>query len=213
MAGRIRTTIRGALPAGEEFAFGVDTSADAVDDYGNLDDFASQVADMTHAELLTSDMLGLYAPDTVFTQVYCALYQGDGGGNSDVIATASLGNAHGISGSPLPNQVAVVVTTKTLKAGRSYRGRFYLPAPAVSVCNNHGQISDDLLQIIGNAARNWIVGFQGLDLGQNAGVWSSKLKTLTLIDRITVDSRFDTQRRRAASSSIGNSETYAVAGG
>lgn len=97
-----------------------------------------------------------------------------------------------------PHQVAVVVSTKTLYAGRSYRGRNYLPAlPEASFTaglvesttgNALQTYYDDLVAALGNSGSNadymWVV-------------WSEKLQAANgIVDTIVRDVPGVVRRRR-----------------
>lgn len=103
-----------------------------------------------------------------------------------------------LPGEEAPHQVAAVVSTKTLYAGRSYRGRNYIPALSegswtggllTSADGNAIQTYyDDLVAALGNSGANadymWVV-------------WSEKLQTYNgIVDTIVRDVPGVIRRRR-----------------
>lgn len=105
--------------------------------------------------------------------------------------------AGAVGSDELPHQVACVVTHKTQYAGRSYRGRHYLPAITEfsqaaggfdsTLVNALQQYYDDLVAALGlggsNADYQWVV-------------WSDKLNTATPVTQAIVRSNPGVIRRR-----------------
>lgn len=106
-------------------------------------------------------------------------------------------------GGEAAHQVAVVVTHKTQYAGRSYRGRHYLPAIAASLFtagmlqnttrNALQTYYDDIVAGVGGAGSNndieWVV-------------WSQKLLTYTPVNDTLVRDNPGIQRRRRMGSGV-----------
>lgn len=99
------------------------------------------------------------------------------------------------SGNPLPQQVSVLASLRTSNPARSGRGRFFLPAPAVSVLSPTGEMS--------TAARDLFVGAiesawnsQVIAAGFTPVVWSRKAGATYTITKVGVGTVFDTQTRR-----------------
>jgi len=94
----------------------------------------------------------------------------------------------------LPPQVAVCVSLRTVLPTRGGRGRFFLPAPIVSVLNSQ-LLSSSARAIVlaaAGAALDHMNGLSGFDIA----VYHRDLKTATSVIRIDVGNVLDTQRRR-----------------
>lgn len=97
-------------------------------------------------------------------------------------------------GSPLPADVALVVSLRTLLANRRGRGRFYLPQPAVSQVTADGRVVQaSITSLVGSLESAWN--------GYNAAtstpvVYSRTSRTTQDITSFDVGDLFDTQRRR-----------------
>lgn len=96
----------------------------------------------------------------------------------------------------LPSEVAVVTTLTTALRGRSFRGRFYWPAPAESqngadglVSTTFADASEQILSAIG-AFMEAITPEAGL------GVISRLLSQINKVEGIETNRTWDTQRRR-----------------
>lgn len=96
----------------------------------------------------------------------------------------------------LPTEVAVVASLRTASAGRSGRGRMYLPPPSVDQVSTSGRLPAatgaglaaalaDLMQPISEGTTEW-----------NAVVQSKTQQALRAITAVAVGDIFDAQRRR-----------------
>jgi len=113
-------------------------------------------------------------------------------------ATATTVIAHAIpgisAGDELPANVALVITLRTALRGRSHRGRVY-QAPFVEGENT--SLGNPLSATVANIQTQWnglLTNLAGT--GVSLVVASYKLVTATDVASITVDTRWDTQRRR-----------------
>jgi len=112
--------------------------------------------------------------------------------------SATTRNTHVIAGAdggdPLPASVALVVTLRTALRGRSHQGRVYT-GPYTEAGNTAGAPT---ALLVGDVAAQWswlvATGLPGS--GLTLVVASYKLSTATDVVTTTVDSRWDTQRRR-----------------
>jgi hypothetical protein len=113
-------------------------------------------------------------------------------------------NATGTS-SGFPFQVAMAITTLSERAGRTGRGRFYLPLPAVLVGGTDGLLSDANRDAFATAADGFITacrsaaaaGWDGLPVIASAGSALDNLEPALLpIMRIKVGKALDTLRSR-----------------
>lgn len=110
---------------------------------------------------------------------------------------ANLPVSGSVSGDPLPYQSAMVVTLKTGYAGRSYRGRNYLPGQGEAYFTN-GTFASNIVNSIQGAYNTLIstYGAGGSDSNYQLGIWSDKLSVFTPVTQAIVRSNPATQRRR-----------------
>jgi hypothetical protein len=125
--------------------------------------------------------------------------------NLPLVPSTIPGSAGTTTGDPLPASVAAVMSLRTARAGRSFRGRCYIPG--------WGEGANDATGHIGTAAKAaldaWALGFlsainqQGLQLavlkrpifGSNGAITVPGV--LTPVTQATIrDVRWDSQRRR-----------------
>lgn len=114
------------------------------------------------------------------------------GTSATSVITHALAGTH--ASDPLPMQVALVATFRTAVRGRSHRGRTYFPGwcedeqtsgqgpTAANVTSVKDQFAGYLTSLVGS--------------GVSLVVASYKLGTATDVANVTVDGRWDTQRRR-----------------
>lgn len=100
-------------------------------------------------------------------------------------------------GFELPHQVALVTTIKTAYAGRSYRGRNYLPAMAEGNSTN-GLFTTGATTPVANAWTTFLghYGASGSDTNWRFVVWSDKLNVGTNVTSFVVRSNPGVIRRR-----------------
>lgn len=98
------------------------------------------------------------------------------------------------AGDPLPVSIALVVTLRTLLRGRSHRGRVYT-GPYDEVSNLAG---NPVAAIVAGVAVQWqrFVDVALAGSGVSLVVASYRLVSADNVSTCTVDSRWDTQRRR-----------------
>lgn len=181
-------TTQAILPSGEvaEFTFYVTaaTLADAVTGY-----------DLWAAAL---------AADTSYTDLFPTVVQFGGGKVSQVDEATGVVVATSVAGTPyagtgfgasMPPQNALVVTLYSALAGRSDRGRFYLPGPAFSSIDVNGRfLVADALQV----ATSMVAAFNA---ARPTGwtdiiVYSRKNRSHVTATVVSVGNIIDTQRRR-----------------
>lgn len=131
--------------------------------------------------------------------------------DDDSLPSTSVGHAvlSGWGGTATSNakplQVAHVATLLCASSGRSFRGRQYWPCNGSVISTGSLQFTSTVCDQLGldaaNAASAIAAGI-GASLSISTcfwGVYSRKLRVITEVDRLRVDSRPDVQRRRAAS--------------
>ena len=101
------------------------------------------------------------------------------------------------SGDSLPYTAAGVWSWRTAYAGRSYRGRSYIPE-IPEAHQNKGVLSSTLLNAWTNYANDLLAayGSGGSSADYELGVWSQKLSTFTIFNDVLIRSLLGTQRRR-----------------
>jgi hypothetical protein len=94
-----------------------------------------------------------------------------------------------------PPQCSVVVSIKTALAGRSYRGRMYLPAPTAASLTQVGRLDPDFVSALLAAEAGLTTAVQSGAAG-NIGVYSRKLHTFQEANALSIGDVMDTQRSR-----------------
>lgn len=102
-------------------------------------------------------------------------------------------------------QDSIVFSWRTPLAGKSYRGRSYMPPPDRSRVGNDGLIDATSLGQFADDAVLLVDAVNGAGLGNvwTFGVWSRKLEVFTPVTSVKVGNRVDTMRSRAVAT-----ETY-----
>lgn len=207
-----KITFGGALPGGEIWQSGFWVTGYSPSSSGD----ANSYAELWYAQLSASDSsggarihLGLVAATTVsFTQV--RVYGYPAGGTQATYVGIYTGTA--VTGTQQPksgNQTAHVVSMRTGLAGRSQRGRMYIPANGAPV-QADGQLNAAACTTI---AEGWATCFSDWNAVSGNGIVSVVSSTKTQgyhVVNVQVDSRLDVQRRRADKQSITASETAGI---
>lgn len=115
----------------------------------------------------------------------------DGISPSTVVTHAAAGT---LGGTSLPSEVCEVMTIRTAKRGRRYRGRVYLPCVSTLGATSTGFI-------VGTIQTGFVaqmVDVQALlgGVSWQVGVASYKYGSFELATGFSIDNRFDVQRRR-----------------
>lgn len=195
-----RIVYRGSLPHGEQWQSGYWLNGNAPT--SNVTATAAAELEMESEGGTSESSLWNVFKDFIGQEVtldLVAVYSYPAGGTAAAhigLSTApSLpgGNAVGIQG---PNQISTVVSLLTGQAGRSFRGRMYLPG----LDRNHqpsGLYALDYATAIANVMATKFTDGNAAS-GWGKAVVVSTSKTLhTQISAVSVDTRPDVQRRRA----------------
>lgn len=193
--------IQGTNNFGDQFHMGFGVDSGAVGE-SSAQVVADKIADVFIDKWTTSyggiTLQGQYPPGAKFEKAVVYERPRTAGGPSTELAEADLGPLTGTSGSAtLPPEIAVCVSLLTNTAGRSGRGRMYLPAPVVATSDNKGLLSTGQQDMIKQWAAAFFGGINtqaGTDL--NCVVWSRKTGQTHSITRVSVGNQFDVQRRR-----------------
>lgn len=142
---------------------------------------------------LSTAVLLLYATTTEFTTISTASLDNITGKQVNR-AESSLGPVPGTAtGSMLPPQCAVVVSTRSAIATRGGRGRMFWPAPAASTLNA-GRFDLTARSTLATAAGSALDSL--ITAGETPVIWSRAKLATTPINAVDVGDVFDTQRRR-----------------
>lgn len=116
----------------------------------------------------------------------------------------AITNWPGISSTGTPLQCCIVASTHTGTSGRSYNGRQYFPGNGLPVIAATGLLAnshaDEVSLLAANMGIDVVAGVQeslSIDV-LDWVVYSPKKHITTNITSVTVDNKFDTQRRREA---------------
>lgn len=108
----------------------------------------------------------------------------------------------------LPNQVCLVLTLNTGLAGRSHRGRMYIPI-AKATLDASSELTSQLLTDFVTTWRTFFSDVNASDAGEIVVV-SQSLGAFSPLSSVKADSRLDIQRRRANQQSIRQVVSQAV---
>jgi hypothetical protein len=116
------------------------------------------------------------------------------------VATVAAGEAGLVTGDPLPRQVAGLIRARSMFAGRSERGRAYIPFPAET---DSGSAATPTLGYATNLGQIAPVYFGPAGIGANPPlttltpiIWHRETNTFSVITAIAVSTAWATQRRR-----------------
>jgi len=134
----------GAMPGGEIWSVGFRTQA-AAPDLTALQPYADYAADAWRVIASGGGSFDAMNPIQV-TFVGCTVrligVDGKTVAQAEGLPTAPSSGSNSAPG--LPNQCAITVSLLTARAGRSYRGRVYLPALTVGALSTTGRLSADV---------------------------------------------------------------------
>lgn len=207
-AGTLKAQIKGTLPGGEIFSWGLSLMA-ASGAPGVQADVAASVIASSITPSITPELYSLLPASAAYSSV--SVYHYGGGAHADAVGYAPIGHNGTGTANPMPNQVAIVVTQETARPGRSYRGRSYIPVLRLNLSAD-GQVVDsiltavltDIATVIGNLKAN------SGDAGSIKTVVASSKGFNTDLTAISADTRLDIQRRRAESQAINDRVTHVL---
>jgi len=202
-----RFVLAGALAGGERWSCSFVTSGATVGFQSELDNLVADVHDAITSSTLDAAFQDLNNTmtniDTV-TGYWYPVWPGP----AEFVSELSGVVVTGTSSSVHPNQIACVATLLTGAAGRSRRGRIYLPATGVPLTN--GELPEANCQEIADGVASFFTAINGPGGGTTVGVASAKLGAIAQVTQIRVDSRLDVQRRRANKQTIAFQKESAV---
>jgi hypothetical protein len=126
-----------------------------------------------------------------------------GGPTAAAIGSKALTVAGTGSTGTTPLQTAMVATLLTGQAGRSFRGRIYVPAPNAAIGTDH-QFTTGVLDAVGEGLQTYLGWIKTSDVlpdstGLFGSIVSQQRSVATPITDIRIDTKPDVQRRRAKS--------------
>jgi hypothetical protein len=182
------------LPSGEEALFSlwfgeVSASAPLSDGLAIMEAF--------HSTLSADSTFTLqYDEATIFSGYRVALVDIDTGATISAAVGGSPFAGSALTGVPLPPQLAVAITIRTALAGRSDRGRFYLPPVVTDDVGDTGRIGGTTPLTLVTAVGTAIDAAAAAGTAASLVVYSRKLHDTHFATRIECGDVFDTQRRR-----------------
>lgn len=198
-AGAVRVVFHGTAPGGEIWETGFWMTGTGVDSQ----DDANSLAQILVAEFDASDGSGAmritmqtivgaeYHWLSIRTYAYPA-----GGTVAQFIGENVLTTPRpGLHGTVLPNQCSAVLTLLTGAAGRSARGRMYLPCTALNLQTSGQAAPSDIAPV----AAAWATAFTDINASTTGKivVVSQKLVAARQVTSVRMDTKIDIQRRRA----------------
>jgi hypothetical protein len=210
----VRLSLRGALLGPDIFDLSMwfTPSGDATvpSDAATAAALLAEIDGASTFTALTTELRTFISASDSYTQ--WALYTYPSGGTH---AAAAVNQSVSLAGTGatrvLPNQIATVVSLRSPFAGRTNRGRFYVPTTSQNVVTAAtSQITSAKCTSLATAVANFLSHMNGAAFaniaGQSLRPCVSTRGTSALIASVVVDSVLDTQRRRrnkvvAASSS------------
>lgn len=165
------------------------TGADIADVAQTLDDAFNSAWDDLMADTASKR--------TTFTQAFDAATDLPKSLNTEAPTPTIVTGA--IAGGILPGQVAGLVTLLTDTPGKSYRGRFYMPFPSESSCDEGNTTSgyrSDLATLAALYVNSYTVGDLTNGLSIQGCIYSRHLHIMTITTGYRTGLLFGTQRRR-----------------
>lgn len=190
-----RVSILGTGPGSEQFDTSFWLIGDAPLNSTGANTIAASVRDLwqTHA---SSSWKTLLATTQTFTEIRVYGYK-DGGPVATAIGSAAIASGAGTGANKNALQLCMVVSLRTLFAGRRNRGRMYLPATGLTPASTHDyQFSN--VQQVANGTAAFFSGINASAPGYIVGVVSQVgAGAVNGVTSVYVDGKPDIQRRRA----------------
>jgi len=191
----VKVNLVGHLPGSEVFNWGFWLAPSVDQTQSQLNTMATDIAALitsttfSYAKSMVDSSSGY---DKVRLYSYPSGFQ-----TAQKVAEADITGVTGTGTSYHPLQAALVVTTQTGTPGGRNRGRYYLPASAVSLGSDHQIASATLLNVTLEQqtflnAVNQVTNVLSACVVSRVGIGSNRY-----ITQIVADSRLDVQRRRA----------------
>lgn len=203
--GMNRVVFVGHLPSGEIFNTSFWTFGNNPANQADANVWAARIASLFQTQGLATAR-GMI-PSTAGYDTVKTYHYPTGGPNADLLGAASIVGGTGTGASAgLPEQTCIVVSLRTGYAGRSARGRMYLPCLTSALANH--QIAGSLATSIANDMAGFL-GAVGDDINEGTPMVLSQVGAGSYhqITQTVVDTRPDIQRRRANRQVIASTAT------
>nr|CRY96137.1 hypothetical protein [uncultured prokaryote] len=200
-AGVIKYVMSGTMPGGEIFSTGFQTKVDGTPTLTQLDAGLGLI-NAWFATTPATSMLHLQGGLVKYTKLSAYGYAGGSTADSQSEGPVNFGGS-ALDANFKPNQCTMVATLGTGRPGRSRRGRMYLPLNGCTLADY--QVPNTEITIISVGIASLLQSFldgTASGLPQTPVVASSTHSYTTDITTVSVDSRYDVQRRRAESEAI-----------
>lgn len=207
-AGSWRVVLEGTLRGTQDFATGFWLSGAAYTNHASMQTLSDSIRDscvsqfLGHANKVATNV-------DVFKRIRLYAYDGSGGAALDTCESSIPdANGRGIStDGTLPLQTCMVLTLRTARSGRSYRGRMYLPACGTALSDH--EFSPLLVDEIGGGLKHWFDAINAANT-PTVSVVSQKLGSAEFVTSVSVDSLPDIQRGRAQGLTAVTYDSYPV---
>lgn len=155
-----------------------------------------------------SALAAVLSADCAYDKVTVYCYP-QGGTKSVYIAESPLTSGTGTGVGLNALQIAMVVTLRTGLAGRSRRGRMYLPAQGILPTVNHVWSTTQVSNVV-NAVAAVFTQMNVTTDAPRVCVVSQTLGQAFVVTDVDADQRADVQRRRAGSQNVGTRQSAQV---
>ena len=193
--------------AAEIFETGFWYTGDVPVTESDANNLAAEVASQLEGPTLTV-LKSLIASDTGYDEVRVYSYV-TGGSRADYIGTAPITGGGGTGGDASPLQQCMCVTLETGFAGRTARGRMFLPANGTTLDAGHIFDTVTTTAVVG-AIADFFSGLNGIGTGNHVAVVSPTASVARSVVAVSTDQRPDIQRRRANREGTGTRERATV---
>lgn len=188
-----KMVVSGAMTPGEQYAFGFALINTTVTSQADLQNIANGIAGTIVLASGLGHVMNQKANGVTIDAVH-GYYYATPSNRATYAAQANVTGMSFSAGIPHPNQCSVVVTLLTGAAGKSRRGRMYLPLNACSVSN--GKIGSADVALISTDITAWIHAINGGAGGYQVAVASKTTAQIWPVTQIQIGDVYDTQRRR-----------------
>lgn len=189
-----RMNFQGNLPAGDVFNHSLwCTGSDA----STINDaVTASAAAATALTTTASGMQARYSSTTIWAGTVVEEVDPTTG-DSEATGSASFSHA-GTNGAstPMPGQVALVVTLRTAVVTRRGRGRFFLPAMQADSVTSTGRLNATAIAAVTISLNAFFAALQGFAVPMNPVVYSPTARNFNDVTSYDFGDVFDTQRRR-----------------
>lgn len=211
-AGVVRVVLHGNLPGGEIWETGFWMDQTGVTNASLADALAEIIAGTLNANdesgALAQMALEFWSQGMNWTEVRVYGYP-TGGPRAAFVGQFTLAAPVAGSGTnQFPNQVALVLTLNSGQAGRSFRGRMYIPM-GKGALDNMAELSPQLLS---DFVTTWRTFFSDVNVSATGRfvIVSATRSVATPLSAVKADSRLDIQRRRGNQQAIRQSVSQQV---